>query len=188
MTQYLKQLFVQNVAFILIMSFFLSPAAAFASTYGSGSYGGCTYTSGCTTSDSTSSNSISSAINSARNAITTFFCTDQPPSSAPNLFQIDVTNTTAQLYFAPAGGPYDRHYVAFGQGNDNEGYGAEFSTNHPTGALTYTVKLLKPSTAYTFKVRGGNGCKPGTWSQTLTVKTQSAKGKKLAKFYPNRQF
>lgn len=187
--------FITSFTFVLLFSVasFFSPLTAFASTYGSGAYGDCLYGTGCTASTPTPtpmpiSAVISSTVSSVENTITTFFCTDQPPSSAPNLFQIDVTSTTAHLYFAPAGGPYDRHFVSFGQGNDNEGYGAEFSTSNSTGALTYLVKQLKPSTAYTFKVRGGNGCKPGAWSQTLTIKTQGARIKKLAKFYPNHQY
>lgn len=160
MRKYFKQLLTQSIVFTLIVSLLFSPTAAFAATYGSGAYGACNYNTGCTT--TSSSNPISSAISSAGSAIAAFFCSDQAPASSPNLFQVDVTGTTAKLYFAPPSGSYNKHYIAYGQGNDSEGYGVEFATDHSTGALNYTVKQLKPSNVYTFKIRGGNGCKPGS--------------------------
>jgi hypothetical protein len=171
---------------VVIFSF-LSPTAAFAATYGSGVYGNCDYNSGCTTSSNSNSNPVASAVNSAGNSISAFFCSNQAPSSAPNLYQIDVTDTSAKLYFAPAGTPYDRHYISYGQGDSSEGYGVETPTSNSNGAIIFTINQLSPSTIYTFKVRGGNGCKPGPWSGTLTIKTQRKGTKTLAKFYPNNQ-
>ena len=170
-----------SITVLFLTSLFVVPSFAFADTYGSGSYGGGLYGA------NSSSNSISSAISSVGSAISAFFCTNQPPASAPNLYQIDVKGTIAKLYFAPAAGPYDKHFVAFGQGNNSEGYGAEFSTSNARGALTYTVDHLSTSAFYTFKVRGGNGCKPGPWSNTMTIKTQAKGSKVTSKFYPKQQ-
>lgn len=114
-------------------------------------------------------------------------CTAQAPTSAPNLFQIDVTNTTATLYFSPPGDPYNSFYISFGNGTNSEGYSAQFSTGHSTGVIYYTVRELSPSTVYTFKVRGGNGCKPGPWSNTLTVLTLPRGSRYTKKYYENQQ-
>ena len=114
-------------------------------------------------------------------------CSNQSPSTAPNLYQIDVTNTTATLYFSPPGDPYDGFYISFGNGTNTEGYGAQFSTGHSPGSLYYTVRELSPSTVYTFKVRGSNGCKPGQWSNTVTVLTLPWYTRTSKNYYENQQ-
>jgi hypothetical protein len=181
----MKSLFSLLLSIIFIIASLSIPPSVLADTYGSGDYGSCLYGKGCTATPP--SNPIASAISSAGNAISSLFCSDQAPASAPNLYQINVTDTTATLYFAPGGGPYDKHYVAYGSGNNNEGNGAEFATSHSNGALTYEVKQLLPGGVYTFKVRGGNGCRPGAWSANLTIKMQTKGSKVLGKFYPNQQ-
>ncbi len=40
------------------------------------------------------------------------------------------------------------------------------------GTRTYLVKSLSPNTTYYFKVRGGNGCATGTWSNEISTKTK----------------
>lgn len=173
--------------FIGLLLFFFVPAQALASNYGDGVYGECTYGGGGNCTATGGSSSVTSAVSSAGSAISTFFCSNQAPSSAPNLYQINVTNTTATLYFSPAGGPYDRHYISYGPGNNSEGNGVEIMTSQKNGAINYQVTQLSPGTTYTFKVRGGNGCKPGPWSSNLTIKTQSQWTKALTRFYPNKQ-
>lgn len=174
------------ISFSLIASFvclfiLCSPIIIFASTYGSGTFGGGNYGEGSSPSSGSSGNS------SVSNTISSFFCSAQAPSSAPNLYEIDVTSTTAKVFFSPAGGPYDQHYISYGQGNNNEGYGIDVSTGQTSGALFYVIEQLSPGTMYTFKVRGGNGCKPGPWSNTLTIQTLASGSKTTKKFYLNSQ-
>jgi hypothetical protein len=173
--------------FIGLLLFFFVPVQVLASNYGDGGYGECTYGGGGNCTATGGSSSIASAVSSAGSAVSTFFCSNQAPSSAPNLYQINVTNTTATVYFSPAGGPYDRHYISYGPGNNSEGNGVEIMTSQSNGALNYQITQLSPGTTYTFKVRAGNGCKPGPWSSNLTVKTQSQGTKALTRFYPNKQ-
>jgi hypothetical protein len=160
------------------------PTSVFADTYGSGTYGGGAYGE---QGSSSNSNPVSSAISAASNTISAFFCSTQAPSSAPNLYEIDVTSTTAKVFFSPAGGPYDQHFISYGQGNNSEGYGIDLNTSQTSGALFYVIEQLSPSTVYTFKVRGGNGCKAGPWSNTLTIQTLSSRSKAIKKFYPSSQ-
>ncbi len=110
-------------------------------------------------------------------------CNLNSPSSAPNLFQINVTDNTATLYFSPAGKPYSNYFVSFGNGKNNQGYGAIFNQESTDGVISFKVSDLKSNSIYTFKVRGGNGCATGEWSKDLTVKTSSSKNK-MVSYYP----
>jgi hypothetical protein len=173
---------------LLVGSTVLAPVAVYAA-YGTGTYGTCAYGQNCPTPTPTNPvvGTVANVASAIAAGVSTFFCANQAPASAPTLYEIDTTGSTARLWFTPAAGPYDRSYIAYGDGKNSEGYGAELTSARSSGALTYTVTMLKASSVYTFKVRGGNGCKPGAWSSTLTVKTQPAKSKKIAKYYPNHQ-
>lgn len=98
-------------------------------------------------------------------------CTDNPPSKPPDLFQIDTSNNSATLYFAPAGNPVNKYYISYGEIKDQMQYGVEYNQNYANGVLDFTVNALSPNKIYYFKIRGGNGCMPGEWSNILKVKT-----------------
>ncbi len=100
-------------------------------------------------------------------------CSDAQPSGTPDLFQIDINNTQAILYFAPANGA-NKYYIAYGNGDTTEQYGVEFDSGVSSGVLSYTINLLSPNTQYSFKVRGENGCMPGNWGNTMQSKTKSS--------------
>ena len=38
--------------------------------------------------------------------------------------------------------------------------------------MTYLVTSLSPNTTYYFKIRAGNGCAPGNWSNEISTTTQ----------------
>ncbi|MCC6458006.1 MAG: fibronectin type III domain-containing protein [Caldilineaceae bacterium] len=94
-------------------------------------------------------------------------CSDQPPGSASDLFQIDRIGKSARLYFAPAKEPYNKYIIAYGVDDRTEQFGVQFDIGHSTGVIDYTINELEPSAAYTFKVRAGNGCATGEWSNIL---------------------
>lgn len=171
------RLLITGLFFIIFLAF---PSVALANPYGAGTYGGGQYGYGIATSVGGSSNSIS-------NGLSGFFCSKEAPIKSPDLYQINVTNTKAKLFFVPAGNPYDRHYIAFGQDQESEGYGVEFLTNDIPGAIAYTINDLTPQTTYSFKVRGGYGCKPGGWSNTLTIKTLAKANKRTAYYIPKKE-
>lgn len=97
-------------------------------------------------------------------------CTNAAPTSVPDLFQIDVNSTQATVYFAPTNNS-DRYYISYGDGQSTGMYGAEFITGPSQGVIAYTINYLKSGQQYSFVVRGGNGCMPGDWGNTMTVKT-----------------
>lgn len=122
-----------------------------------------------TVGSSTGSSSTSSSNNSSSGG-SSGGCGDQPPSSAPKLFRIDRGRTFAKLYFVPAKDPVTYYYISYSDKKAEEKYGVSFNQGSSNGVLTYTINKLKPNTYYWFKVRGGNGCTPGPWSDWLSTK------------------
>lgn len=152
-----------------------SPHNIYAQYYNEGVYGGGYYNN---TPQSGSSGSSGGGSPSAPS------CTSAPPSFAPDLFQINTNATSATLYFAPAGNPYDNYFVSFGNTSTAESYGGAFNLTNATGVISYSIYSLTPNTVYYFKVRGGNGCMPGSWGNTVQAKTTTSV-KKISKSYKN---
>lgn len=99
-------------------------------------------------------------------------CTNISPLTSPDLFQINLTNVGAKIYCAPALGNIDRYYIAYSNTNENaEEHGVELLQGYSSGVLSFDINLLKPYTTYYFKIRAGNGCMPGPWSNILSAKT-----------------
>ena len=96
-------------------------------------------------------------------------CRSSAPTSKPDLFQIDVNGTNATLYFAPASNA-NKYFIAYGDGDKTEQYGAEYNSGNVNGVISYTIHMLTPASSYSFKVRGGNGCMPGEWSNVMKAK------------------
>jgi hypothetical protein len=89
------------------------------------------------------------------------------------LFQIDTTNTTAILYVTPVK-PVSEYIVSYGIGGRTDQYAGLFSSSQTEGVISFTVGSLVANTAYTFKIRGGNGCATGNWSNARTATTSQS--------------
>jgi hypothetical protein len=98
-------------------------------------------------------------------------CSDFAPSNTPHLFQIDTTKNTAKLFFTPANDYLSYYYIAYGLSLGDERYGVSFNHGLSGGVVEYNINALEPNTNYYFKVRGGNGCASGGWSNILSAKT-----------------
>lgn len=107
-----------------------------------------------TSTSSSSSNSSTSAP----------VCVDIAPTNNPDLFQIDRSGSKAILYFTPVNDNLSYYYVAYGLSSGEERFGVSFQSGLSNGVVSYTINDLNPNTTYYFKVRGGNGCAPGGWS------------------------
>ncbi|OGL53884.1 hypothetical protein A3K55_01720 [Candidatus Shapirobacteria bacterium RBG_13_44_7] len=94
-------------------------------------------------------------------------CSDQPPINPPQLFQINRKGNQALLYFAPSRNPVSYYYVAYGFKEGDERFGTWFAYENSSGVVSHTINCLSPGTTYYFKVRAGNGCMPGPWSNWL---------------------
>lgn len=105
-------------------------------------------------------------------------CIDKAPI-IPDLFQINVTSTSAKIFFTPS--DVNQYYISFSTKLNAEDYG-EFISLAKDGVQSHNIYLLKPNTTYYIKVRGHNGCMPGDWSDILTFTTTSSV-KKTKIFY-----
>ncbi len=172
--------FLPLILFALLL--ILGPARALAATYGEGSYGGGEFNVGevadsptptpstSPTSTSSSNGSTSSSDNSS--GVSTPSCNDQPPGSkAPWLYgAVARSATSVEIYFTDADEPYDHYVLEYGTAPGNYQWGA---TNiGGKGTRTYVVSWLIPNKTYYFRVRAGNGCATGTWSNELTATTK----------------
>ena len=113
-----------------------------------------------TCASATTSNSNSNSNSSPTAPI----CVDTAPTNNPDLFQIDRTGSKAVLYFTPVNDHLSYYYVAYGLSPGDERYGVSFPAGLSSGVVNFTINDLNPNTTYYFKVRGGNGCAPGGWS------------------------
>jgi len=128
------------------------------------------------TSGSSSSSSSSSSSNNSNST-----CASEKPSSIPDLFQVNVNDTTAKIFFTPISNTTS-FYFSFSTSQSAEEYGAE-ATLAREGVQNFTINMLKPNTPYYFKVRGQVGCMPGEWSNIVRIKTSPKGSTKVVPFY-----
>ena len=138
-----------------------TPTAAPTATPTSGPTPTPTTTSGSNQSTSTSSVSSSS--------ITAADCHLAPVASVPDLFQINVNNNYAKLFFTPISNT-DTFQISYSTQPQAEEHGAVVTLARE-GVQNFRVDLLQPNTTYYFKVRGHNGCAVGNWSNIFKIKT-----------------
>ncbi|MGI6278884.1 MAG: hypothetical protein ACOYJ8_03730 [Patescibacteria group bacterium] len=96
-------------------------------------------------------------------------CGESRPLYVPDLFQINVTDNTASLFFTPIP-ETDKFFISFSEDPLAESHGEIVSLSR-NGVQNHLVYLLKPETTYYFKVRGQKGCAPGDWSNVMAINT-----------------
>lgn len=73
------------------------------------------------------------------------------------------------LYFTPTSHPVDHYAIIYGTKTGQYQYGVlDIQGEDPR---FFSIGHLKPGTTYYFRVRGGNGCATGEWSDEIQVKT-----------------
>lgn len=93
-------------------------------------------------------------------------CNSQAPSSAPKIISAVTTGKNEiTLSWTKAGDPANNYVIAYGVQKGKPLYGASIGN-----VTTFSVKGLSGGFTYFFKVRGGNDCQPGAYSQELAVK------------------
>lgn len=172
MKQFLKQVAVCLSLLLLTLSIF--PKSILAVGYGEGSYGEGVYNVGepspTPASNPGSGSSDNNSGSSSSGTSGTPSCNNQKPTSTPDLFQINASSESVTLYFAPSNGNRDRYVVEYGTEDNKAAYAFEF-LNDSTGVVAVDVNALQQYTTYYFKVRAGNGCMPGDWSNELSITT-----------------
>lgn len=142
------------------------PAPVLAQNYGEGAYGAAEYNNNVApTSTQSSSSSSGSSSSSAPTCQAT-----QPGEKAVWLYAaIPKSSGSIELYFTDAQEPYDHYAIEYGTESGTYTYGAVNIGGR--GIRTYTVESLSPNTTYYFRIRPGNGCAPGPWSNEISAKT-----------------
>ncbi len=97
-------------------------------------------------------------------------CTNSSPD-APRIFQIAAAKDKSTVSFIPGDGPQDGYIISYGLYSDAEMYNVTFGYSSKETVIPYTINALNANTTYYFKVRANNGCMPGEWSKTLSIKT-----------------
>lgn len=101
-------------------------------------------------------------------------CINQPPSDAPNLYQVMMSSSSASLYFAQPATTFDGYIISYGLTPSADSYSVGYQQGNIQGANKYIINDLFPKTNYYFKVRAVNGCAAGPWSQILSTNIKGA--------------
>jgi len=100
-------------------------------------------------------------------------CGDPPPFGIPDLFQIDVTDTVATLFYTPFLHTNSNYYISYSETLGTFHHGTDTKQGISTGVLSFTIRNLVPDTDYFLKVRGHNGCMPGAWGNEMMITTRN---------------
>jgi hypothetical protein len=92
-------------------------------------------------------------------------CSNTMPVSAPHLYQIDATQDSATLFFAPPPGDITGYVIEYGTTVDANQHAVTHNHSDKSGAVSYTVNNLFPNLTWYFKVKAQNGCASGGWSE-----------------------
>lgn len=122
-------------------------------------------TSGCAAASSSNTQNVTTTSDNQ--------CHDTVGLQPPWLYGAIAQNSTSiLLYFTEAAKPVDKYAIEYGLTSNNYIYGADNLGIKSESRMTYLVQDLSPNTTYFFKVRGGNGCKGGDWSNEFKATTK----------------
>lgn len=116
------------------------------------------------TTDSNNNNSSSSSSSSSNP--TAPVCNDQKPGSAPVLLSATSGFNRVTLTWSKSSDPVSYYLVTYGTSSGSQSYGNPNVGGSST--TSYTITGLSGDTTYYFKVRAGNGCMPGDYSNEIS--------------------
>lgn len=126
-----------------------------------------------TTTDNSSGNNSSSSGGSGGGSASAPVCNDAKPGSAPsNLRVVSAGNNEVTLGWDKATGPLTYYLLAYGLTSGQLQFGNPNVGDKET--TSYTVKGLSSGVNYFFKVRAGNNCMPGDFSNEVAVRVAGA--------------
>ena len=96
-------------------------------------------------------------------------CHDSKPGGAPRLLGAIAGTNSVTLTWLKASNPVTYYLVTYGTTSGSQQYGNPNAGGND--AISYTVRGLSGAATYYFKVRAGNGCMPGDFSNELSAKT-----------------
>jgi len=155
--------------FILLFSLliFAVPGRILAANYGEGSYGEGVYNVGETpTPAPTSAPSVSSASGSAPES-----CTETVPTGPSPWLNLAYAESSRSITLKFVSWQSPVTHFALEYGTVSNSYEHAVSNIGGSVSTSYTVGSLLPNTTYYFRVRAGNGCATGSWSNELSATT-----------------
>jgi hypothetical protein len=172
------------ITYLFIVLCLIFPQTVLGANYGSGHYGTGSYNIGELTPTTAPTIAPTNSPSSSNNTITHSApsCDNSVPST-PKLFQIDIKNNSAKLFFTPLTNT-NKFFIGYSTKTNAEEHGVEASLAKE-GVQNFTINALKPNTVYYFKVRGQNGCMPGSWSGIVKAKTSSIGVSRAISYYMN---
>lgn len=142
---------------LFLTTLIVFPSKALAETnYGEGNYSGGVF--GATTPETTTSEADTS-------------CSDTKPEGVnPWLYSASANDSSSvTIRFTNWQSPVDHFTLEYGTESGNYQFGVgNFGDKDTT---SYTVNSLTPNKTYFFRIRTGNGCVAGSWSNEIQVKT-----------------
>lgn len=120
--------------------------------------------------ETTSTDNSSTSVN-ALTAAQPPRCSATPPGSkTPHLYAaLPLSSSSVLLYFSAGDGTFNHYSLTFGTVSGQYRFGVPQFGGANT--RTYLVQSLDPDTIYYFKVRSGNDCAPGEWSNEVSTQT-----------------
>lgn len=158
--------------FIVFLFFLTFPLKVLAGNYGEGDYSAGNYNVGATPSPeptvaptASPTSSISVITDSGSST-----CNNQKPIGiSPWLYSGSVVNgTSIDLSFINYQSPINKFVIEYGTKSGEYKYAVD---GIPDTLTNFTVEKLKFNTVYYFRIRAGNGCAVGSWSNEIAVKT-----------------
>jgi hypothetical protein len=107
------------------------------------------------------------------NSTAAFGCGDVlPGAKAPWLYSaVAQDSSSILLFFTQNDAPVGAYVLEYGTKSGDYQYGTQNMGVNAQGNMTYRVSALSPNMTYYFRIRAGNGCAVGSWSNELSTKT-----------------
>lgn len=107
---------------------------------------------------------------SSNETVSPSVCLDSKPNGIPWITKaVAKSESSIRIDFSKAGDPVTHYAIEYGTKSGEYIYGSTYIGDKNT--KSYLVEYLKPGTTYYFRIRAGNGCAVGDWSNEVSATT-----------------